>query len=59
MKVKELIRELKKYHPDAEVVWQAHDQDEHEIDGWVRFVSEGSEKMCFEESQTRIVVLRP
>lgn len=59
MKVKELIRELKKYHPDAEVAWQAHDQDEHEVDGWVRLAYEGSEKMCFEENQTRIVVLKP
>lgn len=58
MKVKELIRELKKHHPDADVGWQAHDQDSHEIDGWVDFVSEGCEKMCFEENKTRIVVLR-
>lgn len=59
MKVKELIRRLKKMDPEAEVGWQTHDQDEHELDGWVRLVGEGSERMCLEEHEPRIVVLKP
>ncbi len=43
MKVKELIKQLKKYPPDAEVVWRDHDQSEGEFNGHVNYVREWSE----------------
>ena len=58
MKVRELIKQLKKQDQDAEVCWQAHDQNEDECDGWVDTVVEGSEELCRAECKKSIVVLR-
>ena len=57
MKVRELIKALKKQDPEADVCWQAHDQSEHECDGWVDSVEKGNEAMCDAEGKTSIVVL--
>lgn len=59
MKVRQLIRELKKMDPNAEVGWQSHDQSEDELDGWVRVVSEGSVELLEREGLKAIVVLGP
>ena len=59
MKVKELIKKLKKMNPEAVVCWQAHDQDEHELDGWLQIVQEGCEEMLKAEGYPAIVVLGP
>lgn len=58
MKVRELIRKLRKMDQEAVVVWQAHDQSEHEIDGWVRCVTEGCDEMLRQENEKSIVVLK-
>lgn len=58
MKVRELIKQLKKQDPDADVCWQAHDQGEDECDGWVNTVTEASEGLCDAEGRKSIVVLK-
>lgn len=54
MKVKELIKQLKKEDPEAEVIFQDHDQSEDESNGFVDSVTEVesdvlSEKLGFDK----------
>ena len=57
--VKQLIAKLRKQDPDALVVWQAHDQNPDECDGWVNSVSEADEALLAAEDVAKLVVLRP
>jgi hypothetical protein len=59
MKVKELIKRLKKEDPEAEVIWQDHDQGEDEFNGNVDMVIETDNETLIERLGTdRIVALR-
>lgn len=59
MKVKELIKRLKKEDPEAEVIWQDHDQGEDEFNGTVDAVIETDNETLVERLGTdRIVALR-
>lgn len=57
MKVKALIRQLKKMHPDAEVVFQDHDHDAHEMNGSVDHVNESSRDELIERMGGPVVTL--
>jgi hypothetical protein len=59
MKVKELIKRLKKQDPEAEVIWQDHDQGESEFNGTVDMVIDTDNETLVERLGTdRIVALR-
>lgn len=57
MKVKELIRQLKKMNPDAEVVFQDHDHDADEMNGSVDNVNESSSVELIERMGGPVVTL--
>jgi len=49
MKVKELIKELRRYPMDAEVGWQDHDADDNEISNHVNSVREFDPETSFDK----------
>lgn len=57
--VKRLIAALKKEDQNAIVIWQAHDQSENEVDGFVNSVSEATDFLIEKEQLGKLVVLRP
>lgn len=58
MQVKELIRRLKKQHPEAVVIWQDHDQTEDEVAGDVVEVEASDSEILKERFGPLIVTLR-
>lgn len=58
MKVKELIRQLRKMNPDAEVIFQDHDQGNDEMNGEVDSVTECDSDELIERLGGPVVVLR-
>lgn len=59
MKVKELIKRLKKEDPQAEVIFQDHDQGEDEFNGHIGSVNDTDNETLVERLGTdRIVALR-
>lgn len=57
MKVKELIRQLKKLDPDAEVVIQDHDHGDDEMSGPVFQVSVSESIVLIERMGCPVVIL--
>lgn len=57
MKVKELIRQLKKMDPDAEVVFQDHDHGADEMNGAVDHVNESDSDELIERMGGPVVLL--
>lgn len=57
MKVKDLIRQLKKMNPDAEVVFQDHDHGADEMNGSIDHVKESSSEELIERMGGPVVTL--
>lgn len=57
MKVKELIRQLKKLDPDAEVISQDHDQSEDEVSGIISRAEQSDSQVLQERFGGSVVVL--
>ena len=59
MKVKRLIALLRKENPEAEVIFQDHDQEEGELNGEISYVAAVDSETLTERLGTdRIVALR-
>ncbi len=57
MKVRELIKLLKKEDPDAEVVYQTHDQTNDELDGVIDSVAASDSEIIQNRFNGGVVVL--